>query len=524
MTERSGLNHITCQLYSGATPIAEFAAEMKHAQGVEFGTMYPGGLYEAAKLFIPRDPLAAFQPRMPHRLVIRNHQNVVFEGEIASVSAAIKQKDSGIELDATGYWGALLGMRHWAKRWTDNRISSDVWVYQVTSAHDNCTLNRDSGLRFLPLGNAWTNGDYAAARYTMPTGGLIKRITFDYDLDEGGQSWALELWDSVNSVKLLTVANTTSTGSVDHALATPVQHVELRFYAKANQTPSDARHGYFTNIVVYVRTGANTLSEFLTEIQTLLGSSISTTTSLISANNLDLKPYHPDKDTPYSELLLDAAKYGDASANNWAIGVKAGELVSDTVPVLFAEQYPALTDYDYAVRVDESNVAGDIRISRDYSEIHNWIILIYKDQEGNEHHVYPDDDSSLKDQTSIDTYGQKEHVLTLDFGSDQTIAISFGKRWLAQHKDPQWRLDDPIRVRGYIRGKAGNPVAASEIQSGKRVRIENFIPDLSGTGLTFIVTETQYNDDKEECEIRVGSPNRLLTLLAQQHLKIFRTR
>ena len=48
-----------------------------------------------------------------------------------------------------------------------------------------------------------------------------------------------------------------------------------------------------------------------------------------------------------------------------------------------------------------------------------------------------------------------------------------------------------------------------------RVRIENWQNDVSGTGLTFLVSGTAYTDQGESCALDIGIPDSLQTVLLQ---------
>ncbi|HEY4692489.1 MAG TPA: hypothetical protein VIH16_03575, partial [Bellilinea sp.] len=78
-------------------------------------------------------------------------------------------------------------------------------------------------------------------------------------------------------------------------------------------------------------------------------------------------------------------------------------------------------------------------------------------------------------------------------------------------------------VIGYIRDRYGSEVPACEIQAGKRIKIENWLNDLSGTGLTFLISATDYNDTTETCTLGIGQVDELdvfLSRLAAESLSL----
>jgi hypothetical protein len=101
--------------------------------------------------------------------------------------------------------------------------------------------------------------------------------------------------------------------------------------------------------------------------------------------------------------------------------------------------------------------------------------------------------------------------MVINVGSSTgAAAINSGRRYLRAYKDPQYRVSGPITVESWIRGKAGNRVPCSEIYAGQRVKIENYLQDLSGTGLTFLISHTNYDDDSETNSMSIGPPGDLV--------------
>jgi hypothetical protein len=220
-----------------------------------------------------------------------------------------------------------------------------------------------------------------------------------------------------------------------------------------------------------------------------------------------------------TDILSKAAAFGGITQKSWGVGVVDSEQAASAngEPVLKVVQLPDLTDYDYAVRVDEENLIPPLSLSRDFTGIFNWVTVQYRDENGREVLITPDDDSTLKDTTSITAYGER-HSPTLTVNGDATTALGLGKRFLINYKYPRWIMTSPLQVVDYIRAKSGNLIPASEIEPGKRVRIENFLQDLSsadGGGLTFLITQTEHSDGGRVCSISAGVPDHLAAFLAQ---------
>ena len=509
---------LTVVVYSsGTTPIIDTGNELKQAQGIKFGTQYPGGLYTSLSLFIQREVIGNWLIKGGQRICIYNGLTMVWEGKISNLENNLAEASQGRTITGTGYWGCLLMQRRIRKPWADTRISEEIWVWITTGAGAfKCDLNRTNQLLFTPKAEAWATDEVVGVTYTAPTGQTVKRVTFDADLQEGAQAWQLELTNGAGTI--LWSRSSSGTESVDHTLAAPNQIVMLKFSAKANQTPTGdgTYYGKFTNIVVYTETG-NIHSDEIVKDVAALDSEISSDTTLVSANTLDLVPFTTDKIggyAMYADILNEVAKYGDASYNNWASGVRASHYASDGKPILFFEIYPPLSDYDYAVRMDEENLQSTLAISQDFDELYNAITVEYKNVQGQAVYVTPDDDANLKDTTSIASYGQRDALIQIDTTS-LSIATSYGRTYLAGHKNPSWRVNGNINLVGYVRGKSGQKVSACEVVAGKRIKIENYLGDLSGTGLTFLITTTSYEEESDKVSIGVGNVDRIEVWLSQ---------
>jgi hypothetical protein len=383
----------------------------------------------------------------------------------------------------------------------------------------------------------WGDLDRTRLRYEAPTGEEIRRIDFDYDFSEGGQQWTLRLRDISNTTNLLDLTATAS-GSDSKEPASGCSIIELQFFSNGAQTtPADQSvYGEYSNIVVYATMNhapgsldTVNLTEIAKDIRAEL-TDLSADEFEIDDNTLSLVPFIADRFPTAADILIEAASYGDSSQNRWAVGVLASELSTDAKPLLFVEQYPVLTDYDYAVRVDEETLEPPFDISEGYigsdeNNVWNWIVVEYRDEDDRIRYVTPDDDANLKDTDSITDWGQRDYLLRIRHG-DVTTATNFGRRFLASHKDPVWHMTRRIKIKGSVRAKSGNLIPALEIRAGKRIRVENFLrdPALGTDDLVFLITKTSYDDRKEICTITTGKPNELDVILAQQQLELERTR
>jgi hypothetical protein len=508
-------NALVLTAYSGTALVNE--PGLKLAEGLSFSTIYPGGLFGSCSFYVPRDASRPWLLTEGNKLVVRNGIHTVWEGRVTSIGINLQQGDQGLNVMALGYWADVMMPRTWRKRWADTRVGGDVMVKgEDVATEDFWEVEQDFGhLEIFPKETAFTNGDYLAVVYTMPTGQTVKRITYGYDFDEDTQSWEQVIWDPVAGAAVSGSSITaTGTGTHDLTLATPRQVVEFRMYAKSNLTATYAKKvkSEWEDLVIYSETGAINLTEICKDVRGHV-TELSADESLIASNTLSLVPFIADGET-LADIITRAAAYGDSSYNSWAVGIRESDLSSDGKPVLFAEAYPALTDYDYAVRFDEPNLSAPFQAERDISDVRNYIIVEYNDSSGRTVVLTPDDDATLKDTVSITAYGERHQVIRIETASAATAA-NYGRRLLAARKDPQWRVSSSINITGYVRGKGNLIYPASEIRAGKRIKVENFLSDINGSGLTLLITGTQYTDDTETCRVSVGQPDTLDAWLAQ---------
>lgn len=519
---------LTVYARNSTTVVNDAGVELPRAQDLSFNTIFPGGLYGTCSFTIPRDVTRSWAFEIGQRVVARNGLTVVYEGTISNVGYEVGAGAwQARTVECTGGWGWTLAAQGWRKPWADSRMSDSVWVYQTgtTGGGDqSCTLDRLNRLRFTPKGVAWASGDYAAVRYTAPVGETVKRVTYNYDFAEGAQAWEIVIYNVGTAADIAATSITTSgTGSVDHTLATPSQSIEARFYSRAAQTPTEdgTYYGQFSSVVVYTETGSINGYEIAKDIRARATDINSDETNLSSSLSYALVPFttEPNLDWEmYADILQRAVSFGDASFNQWYARLIESDKAAtpNGKPVLELAQYPALTDYDYAVRINEPNV-GPFKVVKDGSGVYNYIILRYTDENGNEQWLTPSDDANLTDATSVAAYGQRETVINC--GQVTTsVATNWGRRLLAQTKDPKFYVSGPITVVGYIRAKNGQRVPAANIQARKRVKIENFLTDevsVTGAGLTFYITQTDYTDKAQMCSMSVGVPDNLAVFLAK---------
>lgn len=528
----TGENALGLKVYSSGTTELISVGDTR-ASRVEirtWETFYPGGLYGGAEVFIPRQVDRASLIKHGYRLVIVNGLKIVYEGEIVDIVYTVNKDTQGWLLICHGKWGRLLGRRTLNKPWADQRIDQATWSWETgATGSELCTLDRYNRLRFTPKPEAWLTGEYAAITYSAPAGQTVKRVTYNYDLQEAAQAWSIALYRSTDgsawtlmnaasgdtySVGTTTVIVASGTGSIDVTLGTPSRYLQFRFFAGANQTPTGdgTYYAQFSSLNVYTETGNINAYEIGGDIIDACTDLSSDKSHLASALTLSLVPFITDGPETLASILTRVAAYGDTSYNPVAFYLAASDRAAtpDGKPVLFSEIQPAPDDYDYAIRLDERNLIPPLELVYQSSAVSNYVSVQYTDPTGAELIITPDDDSSLSDLT--DYAGRLDEVVRLG-AATSTSATSFARRLLAKKKAPGFYVRGPITIAGYIRTKQRTRVPVSVIRAGERIKIENFI---SGD-LIFLITATRHSD-AGTVSISTGVPDDLAVFLAQKDL------
>ena len=509
-------NALTIEAYSaGTTQIHDISGGLARPNGLAFQTTYPGGIYATASFYVGRNVFNHWQLKGAKRVVIRNGRIIVYEGYITNLQRSLEETAQGIMVRCIGAWGKT--MMGWLihKNWADTRLGDDIWQWQISAtAAEKCDIDRTNRIRFTPKAEAWSNGQYAAVRYTMPTGETAKKIDYDYNFQEGGQAWELAIRNVGTSTDVISITTSGTATGQSHTLATPTQSVELRFYARAGQTPtSDGTYfGQFSSLKIYSETSAINMEEIAKDVIGLVTDLNSDIGYIdVAGSALSLVPYITEGFISAAQIIDDIAGRGDAAYNRWGYGLLHSERATtpNGEPILLLEQYPDTDDYDYVVSVDEQNVVGEINISQDVDAIANWVVVSYVDENGWMQYRSPNDNASLKNQASIDAYGRRAVILNIGDGT-LALADNTGIRYLTTYKDPQWRLIGSLTLQSYIRKKSGDIEPASQVHAGKRIKVENFKEDLSGSGLTFVITQTDYRDDDQSVSIGTGVPTGII--------------
>jgi hypothetical protein len=402
---------------------------------------------------------------------------------------------------------------------------------------EKCTPDQYDRLMFTPKAVAWANGDYVAFRYSRKKSSYIRRIKYTYDLQEAAQAWEISLWRSVNDGSSFTqitsltgetwtegttsVITISGSGSIDMTFAAGdgVTDLEFRFYSRAAQTPASdgTQYAKITNMAVFGQNSSgnaiSTVSDIVKEYAALLGY---TDTSYIAANSYDLTNIgfvSDDLTEYYIDAINRLIKY---SSTNAAYSFGFNEAVQ-----AYYEQVPALSDYDYSVRLDSQALSGvELVLSSNFGELANSIFVRYRDDTGKINIVTSSDDAGLDDTTSQAKYLPRKYLA--DAGTSSSAgAINYGKMILKSKKDLIYYMRAPLQLTGTICAKSGNEVPVAQIRAGKRILIENIsydVGDTLGSGLTFLISRTEYDDASGVLSVTAGIPDDLAVYLARKAL------
>jgi len=508
----------------------------------EFETMYPGGIFGAAKIHVPQSPLKQWNPMKiyPYRYVIYNNSNVVYEGW---VDEHILSGGSGITIPLIGAWGFVGKGRGLRRLWKDNRVTDDIWE-EYGDTTEKVSVDRNERIRITPRGadQAWANTEQTGVKYTAPTGEKIIRVTYDYDVTSvNNEDWSITLYGASAGTVDAQSRTTTgqSTGTVDHTFGTSESVVSIRIRSDTAQTPApDGTSGDFSyveasNIMVYCETNNGAgysadADDIMADIVAEFSSHINSDTQWIGTNSIlggtseTDDPFITGKSDGSFELVADIMErlylLGDTTNDAWAAGFLESRRAAtpDGKPVVYYEQQPALTDFDYIIDANDDNInASEIEFSIPIGRVSNSIWVNYRDANRRSQWINEDDEATLASSSSQTRYTRRD--ISVDAGElSYARALDYGKRYLGQYQYATSMTNvQPFSVYSYIRTKAGSRVPASEIRAGKRVKMSNFIsPVGANEDNIFLIQRTRYRSDGESCQIYPGTVETLDVLLA----------
>lgn len=529
-------NALTARFVSRATLAVLHDSDLdgRRVRVERFGSIYPGGA-SVCSLTIERDPLRPLPFAGADIVQLFNGPRMVWEGNITSIGAYVGDASQGVRVNSIGHWGWLMG-RTIDKRWADNRLTEDAWADSLPTGYsdtnrDKFTVDRTARLRIETKAATMAVSDGHSLTYSQPTGQTTKRVKLSYNFQEGAQNYGWRLFNvtAANNIWNLTASGA---GTRDDTPATPSQHIFLTLYSGAVQAAvadgtlfgqiDDAVSGA-TALMVYSETGNINCLEIFKDVRAMVPELSSDETAIDTSLTVSIEPFITIGQEAYSSILARIAGYGTSSYGAIGYGIKDSSQSSDGKPILFAEPWPVLTDYEYEISLSAPNLTGGLNVVRDYGAIANWLVVTYQDLQGVSRVLTPDDDANLKDDDSISRFGKRQLSQPLSLGQlSQTAAVQYCRRYLAAAKDPQVYVSGAIRLAGYVNGKSGSRVPTSHVQAGQRAKIVDFVSDVidvAGAGLTAVITFAEYTDDNGgTVSLSFGVPDNLAIMLARARL------
>lgn len=519
-------NSLSIQVYAGSSTTPRPAATqlMRSATVERFTTFYQGGIFGTADITLPFNTRIQSLIQPLDRIVIMNGRTLVFEGRLSVIGYS--SLTGGLRFEVTGYWGDLMQRTLVNRRWCDTRVDSRVWpLITFSGVSDLVFVDRTDGIKLVPKSEEWAAGAVAAVGYNMPEGEVIERIECDYELDEDTQNWKLQIWNATSGVVTFETS-TTGSGSFAFDLTTPPQSLHFRLVSNAaspQTPPSDGSvFAAFTDIRLFGRKEQPNLSNIAKDLIADVAG-LNSTQAFIDSNTQDLEPFITTAPESVASILRRATDYGDSSGNAWAayLAPSADAQSVDGKPVLVVEQYPSLDTPDYFVDLEAGNVEP-FDLQQDASQVVNNVVVTFRDlNTGDIQVINPDTNATLRDADSEDRYGVRYAPQPLSIGTaNGATALAAGEAYLASHKEPQITVASPVIAKGYVFGTRYQKIPASQVRSGKVVRIKNlrgaFNSPVLPNGLSFVITATEYTDETKAVSMEAGSASNAIDLLLKR--------
>lgn len=504
--------HLSINAFDGTTRLKDPYHILEEYTSLVYTTGYPAGLFLNCRFRLPLVGFRKLPIQHGHRIIVRDGPKTVWEGVVVELIYHDR-----IDVNCIGYWGSLLMRRNWEKHWADQRITEEAWTLDESAGGAGPELvfvDRNNRIRFTPKNEAWGNGEFAQVLYTAPTDTTIDRIEYDYDFDEQAQDWRLRIHDLTAGTSVVSI-NTTGTGvSQSHDFSPVSSQISLQLRSGGGQTPTSNGdyYGEFANLTVYATFEGSTagtegtlnIAELCYDTIDKLGGELSASTALIDSGLTNsVIPFISKEAEPIADMLIRAASYGDTSNDPVAVGLRESDIVSDSLPVLFAEQYPTLDDFEYRLSwLDENRSGGSMAQST--LDVANYIWVEYTTERGFRAIVSPADNAALTNSTSVSNnpWGQIDRSVSLDAETTEEQAVKWGARYLSRFQNLQWTVKTPVRVTDYLQSKFKRRIPAAQVRAGQRVKLVDFAEE----DQIFIITHTSYNDERRQLTFSAGIP------------------
>lgn len=368
------------------------------------------------------------------------------------------------------------------------------------------------------------------ARFSV-SAGLTANVVINDIHVQRAQSWTLFLNDLQHSTTLWSTS-TAGSGTQDITLTTTSTHIAFGITSNAQQKViGTGVFGRITDLAVVAEswdgTAKTTVAGLLADMVHYLGTPFADNYAHLAANTYDLLTTGFVEDALQQSLADQMTTVGSFSATDepYSVGVLEADALGsgNTSAVIYYEKVPALTDYEYAVRIDEENLDGiELVLSSDLDTLFNSAFVTFTDPTGKQNWAYGVDYAALDDAASQAKYLLRKAIVQGGSAATPALAGPLGAVVVKSKKDPAYYMRGPLNLKGSIRKKDGSRVPVSTIRAGERIKIENIgteAGDVLGSGLIILISSTEYDDDSEVNSVTASTSDNLAIYLANAFME-----
>lgn len=490
---------------------------IEYASGARWGSMWPKG-YSTLTMTVPRNIVASWAVKQAYEVIVRDGQHSVWQGRLGNLKRQLTQTAEQIQIDASG-WYVELAERKIRKRWVDLApvprlewpadIDTDLQGSFPTEKREQYLQVRMSSM---DKEDRLTT-QYYRELYLAPAGTTVRKITLDWKR-RSGEGIVIAVYNVGTAANEWSVGGGSSTGSATITFATPANAFEIRVSPYADDDYDSNDYAWIDNMVVYgtmtnFATPTYTGGELVEDVLYLASTRISADYSAVADPGLVLTPFLTTSDDyeTADSIVQRIAKYGDTGLHTWGLCVWDAFGASDgKAKAEFS--YRDISDYDWYCHL--SDLAGFEDAEND-SEIYNYVIVKYRDENDITRYHTPTDNASQTDAASIAAYGRRDYVYDIGDG-DATRAEYVGDRFLTYHKDPLHQMSATLSGIVYRKGGIAYPVNC--IRAGDRLKVVDF-----AGGRIYFLRSVDYDAAAETATVSSDLPPETLPfLLAQQEL------
>lgn len=502
-------------------------ATTMYAGGIRFATNAPGGYADCSINLRRSDTFASWAIKDSYQVQIFNGLVQVYEGDIIDID---RKSDGSVTLNCSGrQW--VFGERELVKIWAD-----DAAVSNMSSSLDNSDPPQEPFQ--VQTGDTYIRANFAGidtrdstdaedyqytAEYDTRGLGIIRRIegTLESRCGEGVQCQIYNVDQSSLEATISRTSATQGSTSMNTTLSGGATEAVKFILGPSNDNAEYTQDDWMniqslTILCHYHASHPNYSSPSYTSKQLLIdilyesglaGDTISEDFDDISDPGLTIKPFGGRETKTVASLIDDVVAFGDSSDQTyiWYIWGSAG--TSDDLPIMDVSARD-VGSYEYIIDSRHENVVS-MDITYSGRRLKNYYRVKYIGTDGRQYLRTPDDDSALKNQTSIDADFQRDRTIDVR-KSTASLASQIGQTQLAKFSTR--RLKGKIEVDWEIKRADGSVVPACWVRAGERV----YLPELDET---IFIGSTDYDADTGRLTITPDEPpDTLESILARNEL------